>query len=180
MALRWYILKVRKDGRMVKDGLQKAFQDGKVSDLLGDIWVPIETVEKVVRGKKIIREVPLRFICVQLNFSEKITSSILDKVEGAGFFVGGSRRSGYKPEAVDVAEIEQMRSQIEKENSTKKKKDFYTEGDVIRIIEGPFSGVESTIKEVDLVKKKVTVAIKFFGNFRQTELNFNEIEKKID
>ena len=55
--------------------------------------------------------------------------------------------------------------------------DRYNEGDLVKIIHGPFEGIEGTITNIDRVNGLCTVSLIFFGSETPTEVEFASIEK---
>ena len=52
-----------------------------------------------------------------------------------------------------------------------------TEGDAVKIVDGPFKGQEGKIQEVDIEHGKVKVLIMVFGRETPVELDFLQIKK---
>ena len=50
-------------------------------------------------------------------------------------------------------------------------------GEVVKIIEGAFAGLEGQVTEVDGEKKKLKVNIDMFGRETSTELDFDQVDK---
>jgi len=50
-------------------------------------------------------------------------------------------------------------------------------GEVIKIIEGAFAGLEGQVTEVDEEKEKLKVNIDMFGRETSTELDFEQVDK---
>ena len=50
-------------------------------------------------------------------------------------------------------------------------------GEVVKIIEGAFAGLEGQVTEVDEEKEKLKVNIDMFGRETSTELDFDQVDK---
>ena len=50
-------------------------------------------------------------------------------------------------------------------------------GEVVKIIEGAFAGLEGQVTEVDGEKEKLKVNIDMFGRETSTELDFDQVDK---
>jgi transcriptional antiterminator NusG len=51
-------------------------------------------------------------------------------------------------------------------------------GESVKVIEGPFSGFDALIEEVNTEKKKLKVMVKIFGRKTPLELGFMQVEKQ--
>ena len=58
-----------------------------------------------------------------------------------------------------------------------KPKQSFSEGDTVRIIEGPFDSFTGNIEEVNLEKGKLRVMVGIFGRPTSVELDFLQVEK---
>ena len=53
----------------------------------------------------------------------------------------------------------------------------FTIGENVKVIDGPFSGFDGVIEEVNSEKKKLKVMVKIFGRKTPLELSFMQVEK---
>jgi transcriptional antiterminator NusG len=51
-------------------------------------------------------------------------------------------------------------------------------GESVKVIEGPFTGFDAVIEEVNNEKKKLKVSVKIFGRKTPLELGFMQVEKQ--
>ena len=53
----------------------------------------------------------------------------------------------------------------------------FTEGETVKVINGPFSTFDATIEKINKEKQKLEVTVKIFGRKTPVELSFTEVEK---
>ena len=51
------------------------------------------------------------------------------------------------------------------------------QGEVVSIIDGPFSGQSGEVKSIDVERFKLTVMVEMFGRETPVEVEFDQIEK---
>jgi transcriptional antiterminator NusG len=54
----------------------------------------------------------------------------------------------------------------------------FLEGDAVKVTDGPFSGFEAIVEEVNNEKKKLKVSVKIFGRKTPLELGFMQVAKE--
>ena len=54
----------------------------------------------------------------------------------------------------------------------------YSVNDAVKVTDGPFSGFDGIIEEVNAEKRKLKVMVKIFGRKTPLELAFNQVEKE--
>jgi transcriptional antiterminator NusG len=157
----------------VKQALEDRIQNEGVSDKFGDILVPTETVQEVVRGKKKIRERKFfpGYIFVQMEMSED-TWHLVKNIPKVSNFVGNQ-----KPTPVSEAEINNILKRMEIGAESPKPIAHFDEGDSVKVIDGAFGGFSGTVEAVKPDKQKVVVVVSIFGRATPVELEDTLVEK---
>jgi transcriptional antiterminator NusG len=81
-----------------------------------------------------------------------------------------------KPIPVSEEEARRLLKQVE-EGSTVPEDITYEVGTEVHVIDGPFSGFNGIISEVDNVKQKMNVTVLVFGRETSMELDFEQVER---
>jgi transcriptional antiterminator NusG len=90
---------------------------------------------------------------------------------GVTGFVGTSS----KPTPLPRHEVEAIQKYMKQ--STPQYKAEFTEGQAVRITDGPFDDFLGTVKDIDEEKGQVEVLINIFGRETPVELDFLQVEK---
>ena len=91
---------------------------------------------------------------------------IIKNVRGVTGFVG----SGTKPTPLTEEEVQQLG--IEKHEIVV----AYSEGDSVRINDGPLTSFIGTVDQIDIEKNKVRVIVSMFGRETPVELELDQVE----
>ncbi|MDA8168131.1 MAG: transcription termination/antitermination protein NusG [Nitrospiraceae bacterium] len=173
MAKKWYVVHTysgfeEKVKASVEDKVKRLGLDEKISRVM----IPTEKVIQLKSGKK--KETERKFypgyILVEMELDDE-TWHVIKSIPRVTSFVGGT-----KPMAVDEEEVEMIVQQIEKGVAPQVKTQF-EQGDIVRIIDGPFTNFTGYVEEVDMDHGKLRVMVSIFGRQTPVELNFFQVEK---
>ena len=99
---------------------------------------------------------------------------VVRNTPGVTGFVG-SHGAGSKPAPLLPEEVNHILRSI---GMSLRQNDLEVEvGEVVKIIEGAFAGLEGQVTEVDGEKEKLKVNIDMFGRETSTELDFDQVDK---
>tara|TARA_B100000886_G_C20369962_1_gene469057 strand:+ start:135 stop:782 length:648 start_codon:yes stop_codon:yes gene_type:complete len=172
---KWYIAKTATgQENKVSHSLKESIVNHKLTDFFSRILVPEETVVTNSGGKK--RTLKKKFfpgyILIKMIMNDRTWHLVksTDKITG---FVGGTVS---KPAPISNAEAESMLGQVETGFKRPKSSISFSEGDSVKVIEGPFATFIGTVEAVS-DKGKVKVNVSIFGRPTPVELEFNQVEK---
>lgn len=173
MAKNWYVVHTYSGyEEKTKVTLQEKIQAQHLEDKVGRILIPTEKVIELRAGKK--KEADKKFypgyILIEMELDEETWHMVRSTPRVSGF-VGGA-----KPVPIPDEEIQQILQQIEK-GPTAQVRTQFTQGEQVRIIDGPFSNFTGNIEEVDLDHGRLKVMVSIFGRLTPVELNFFQVEK---
>jgi len=181
MPKQWFIIHTYSGyERKVRDSLLSRIKAYGMEDEISQVLVPTETVVEL-RGNKRVESSRMFFpgyVLVQIETDERgeISEKAWHTVKGTPKvtgFVGGQRPSPLTPEEVDQI----LHHEAEAKEKPKPKVTF-AQGEVVRIIDGPFNGFTGKIEDVNLDKSTLKVAVTIFGRTTPVELDFLQVEKQ--
>ena len=142
-----------------------------MEDKIFDVIVPKKEVTKVKRGNRVEEEELIYpgYVLVQMEVTEDSWYVVRNTPRVTGFVGSGSH-----PDPLDESEVEELFAQMEADTS--EHEIDVSEGDPVRIIDGPFDEQEGTVDEVDPDRGKVKVLVSMFGRETPVELDFLQIE----
>jgi transcriptional antiterminator NusG len=173
MPKNWYVVHTYSGyEEKTKLTLEKKIQAQRLEDKVGRILIPTEKVIELRGGKK--READKKFypgyILIEMELDEETWHLVRNTPRVSGF-VGGA-----KPMPIPDEEVQQIIQQIEK-GPTAQGRTQFTQGEQVRIIDGPFSNFTGNIEEVDMDHGRLRVMVSIFGRQTPVELNFFQVEK---
>jgi transcriptional antiterminator NusG len=176
VAKRWYIVHTYSGfENKVKEALVERIKSHGLSELFGDIMVPMEKVVEMVKGQR--RESSRKFypgyILVQMEMNDDTWHLVKSTAKVTGF-VGGNET---KPTPVTDEEVERIVAQMAEGAKQPRPKYSFEEGDEVRVIDGPFNNFNGTVDEVYPDKGKLRVLISIFGRATPVELEFVQVSK---
>ena len=176
---KWYVLRVISGKeKKVKEYLDKAIARGGWSEIVKQVFLPVEKVYKVASGKKVMRERNYYPGYVMIEIMDgKLSDDLRDIIKNTTnviHFLGKEN-----PIALRKAEVNKMLGKMDEmsEAGGMSMIEPYIVGETIKIIEGPFNDFNGVIEEVNDEKKKLKVTVKIFGRATPVELSYMQVEK---
>jgi transcriptional antiterminator NusG len=158
---KWYVLRVISGKeKKVKEYLDKEISRGGWSEIVKQVFLPVEKVYKVASGKKVMRERNYYPGYVMIEIKEgKLSDDLRDIIKNTTnviHFLGKEN-----PIALRKAEVNKMLGKM----------DEMSEAGGMSMIEPYIVG------EVNDEKKKLKVTVKIFGRATPVELSYMQVEK---
>jgi len=174
MTRQWYVVHTYSGyEKKVKESLMNRIEAEGVQDRFGDVLIPSETVVEMKKGKKRTgtRSFFPGYLLVQMELDEKTWHLVRHTPKVTGF-VGGK-----SPAPIPQSEVEEIRSQMAEGRLKPKPKVTFTEGESVRVTDGPFSNFNGIVESIKPDKGKVVVLVSIFGRATPVELDFTQVEK---
>lgn len=151
-----------------------------LSHWVSDIVVPMERVLTTCKGGKkqekekifmpgyLFLEVPSESYVQELV-------SVMRSVADVLYFVAPSR--GAPPEPLSEQEIALILSRARAKEPIPEALHDLSVGQLVRIIDGPFAGLEGTVAEVFPEKQRARIQVKMFNRETPVEIQYRQIER---
>lgn len=173
--LKWYIVNTQTScEQMAKASIEERVRSLHLEDKFGQILIPSESVVELVKGKKATRSRKFfpGYIFVQMVMEDS-TWHIVKNASKVTGFVGGK----VKPPEVPEDEVMRVTKQMEMGAEKVQPKVKFSVGESVQVIDGPFSGFNGAVEEINPEKGKVKVLVSIFGRPTPVELDFVQVEK---
>jgi transcriptional antiterminator NusG len=172
---KWYSLRVYSGQESkVKAHLDNTIQFEGMEEYFGRIIVPSEPVLEMRGGKKRLKNRVFfpGYILIEMVHNTK-TAHIVQETPGVISFVGPKNN----PQVVRPDEVDTILRRVERQDTEVEKVDVpFHLGDVIRVMDGPFSDFTGVVEEINEEKKKVKVSVSIFGRPTPVELDFLQVQ----
>lgn len=172
---KWYVVNAHSGMEYkAKLSLEERVKSLKKEELISEVIVPEETVVELVRGQKKTtkRKFFPGYILVKMKLTDESWHLIKNTPKITGF-VGDKRN----PAPVPESEIQRMTNRISEGATRPKSKVSFSEGEKVRVVDGPFNNFNGVIEDVNADKGKLRVLVSIFGRSTPVELDFVQVEK---
>ena len=180
---KWYVLRVVSGKeRSVKEYLDKDIARSGWTDIIKQVFLPMEKVYKVQNGKKVMREKNYFPGYLMLEVADgKLNDDIVQHVSNITnimHFLTDGKGSKGNIISLRKSEVNKMLGKVDEMNDQGAVlSEPFIIGETIKIIEGPFNDFNGVIEEVNDEKKKLRVTVKIFGRSTPVELSYVQVEK---
>jgi transcriptional antiterminator NusG len=173
----WYVIHTYAGyENKVKANLQSRIGSMQMEDKIFDVVIPMEDVMEIKGGKKQVvqKKVFPGYLLVKMFYDNDSWYVVRNTPGVTGFVSSGT---GSKPTPLSRREVEKI---LAVKEETKVKPQFrleWEEGDVVRIVAGPFADFTGTISEINVEQSKLKVMVNIFDRETPVELAFDQVAK---
>jgi transcription termination/antitermination protein NusG len=173
----WYVVHTYSGyENKVKTNLHQRIGSMQMEDKIFDVVIPLEDVMEIKGGKKQVvqRKVFPGYLLVRMIYDNDSWYVVRNTPGVTGFVSSGT---GTKPTPLSAREVEKI---LAVKQETAKKPEYrleWEEGDVVRIIAGPFADFTGTISEINVEQSKLRVMVNIFDRETPVELAFDQVAK---
>jgi len=159
----------------VKANLESRIHTMQMEDKIFRVHIPMEDVMEIKSGKKQIvqKKVFPGYLLVKMLYDNDSWYVVRNTPGVTGFVSAGT---GSKPTPLSKREVEKILV-VKKEEQKPQVRLGFEEGDVVRIISGPFADFNGTISEINPDQAKLKVLVNIFDRETPVELSFDQVAK---
>ncbi len=175
----WYVLRaISGKEAKVKEVLDGAIRNTGLGDYVFQVLIPTEKVMAVKNGKKVVKEKNLYsgYVFVECILTGEVlyelrnTTNVIDFLRGRG--------KDARPESLRESEVRRMLGAADELSDAAAEGNDFIVGEAVKVTDGPFSGFDGVIEEVNREKKKLKVMVKIFGRKTPLELENSQVVRE--
>ena len=173
---RWYVVNTYSGHEnRVKENLEKRVETMGIQDSLFRIVVAEEPEIEIKNGKKVekMHNMFPAYVFVEMKMTDEAWYVVRNTPGVTGFI--GSSGGGAKPFPVSPDEMESILRRMGK--SDKKVEVNFSIGDTVKILSGPFSGMEGRVSSMNDQTQVASVLTLLFGRETPTDIDYTALQK---
>lgn len=171
---RWYVVHVYSGHeKKIAEALRQRAQTLHLTDKIVAVLIPTQDKIQIRRGMRrtVSEKIFPGYMLVKLEMTDDAWLAIRT-TDGVTGFVGMSS----KPTPLPKSEVEAILQYTQQDGEASYKADF-TEGEAVKVVDGPFNDFLGSVDKIDEEKGKVTVLLNIFGRETPVELDFLQVKK---
>ena len=173
----WYVLHTYAGyENKVKANLHSRIGSMQMEDKIFDVVIPMEDVMEIKGGKKQVvqKKIFPGYLLVKMIYDNDSWYVVRNTPGVTGFVSSGT---GSKPTPLSPREVEKILA-VKQETQVKPQYRLeWSEGDVVRIITGPFADFTGTIAEINVEQSKLKILVNIFDRETPVEMAFDQVAK---
>lgn len=177
----WYVVRCFSGHeKKVKEYLEREIEMQGLEDRITEVLIPTETVIEIRSGKKKTREKNFfpGYILVETIYDDNVNQLISNAPSVIGFLKND--KSSKKPTPLKKPEVDRILGRVTENKEMLASGGLveipFSEGDMVKVVDGPFKGFDGTVEEVFPDKLKLRVLVSIFGRKTPVEVDINQVE----
>lgn len=170
---RWYVVHTYSGHEnKVAEALKQRAETLDLTNKIISVLIPTQEKIQIKRGqrKNVVEKIFPGYMLVQMELTDNSWLAVRT-TQGVTGFVG----VGNKPTPLPKHEVEAIKKYMTQ--AAPQYKADYTEGEAIRIVDGPFNDFLGTVNAIDEEKGQVEVLVNIFGRETPVTLDFLQVKK---
>ncbi|NBV41334.1 transcription termination/antitermination factor NusG [bacterium] len=172
----WYIVQCfSAQEYKVKDRIEKLVEEKSYQNRLFRVLVPEEETIEIKNNKRVEKTTKIYpgYVFIQMIYDNDIYYDIRSILGVSGFV-------GTRNYPTPVTEDEMLKILRKVGDKTRKIDVDFEEGEVIKVVAGPFRGYSGPISEINAEKGSLKALISIFGRETPVQLDFDQVEKSVE
>ncbi len=174
--MQWYVIHAFSGyEKKVKNSLMEKIKLNNLENEFGKILIPTENIIEIKLGekKKSERKFFPGYILIEMTMNNE-NWHMVKNISNVFGFIGD--KAGH-PLAISEDEKKKIFEKIKESSEKPKPKILFEPGEMVRIINGPFSDFNGTVEEVNYDKNRLCIGVLIFGRSTPIDLDFSQVEK---
>jgi len=177
MGQQWYVLRaVSGKEAKVKEYIEAEMKHNPLlQEHVSQVLIPVEKHATLRNGKRVVKDkISLPgYVFVEASLVGDVAHTLRFMPNVLGFLGGLDN-----PSPVPQSDINKMLGTAEETELVDDVTIPYVVDETVKVTDGPFSGFNGVIEEVNTEKRKLKVMVKIFGRKTPLELSFMQVEKE--
>lgn len=177
----WYVVRCfSSHEKKVKEFLEREIEEQGIGHKIEEILIPTETIVEIRSGKKRTKEKNFfpGYILLKTKYDEEVNNLVQSAPSCLGFLKAG--KNDPDPTPLKQREVERILGRVYDNIEMAEQGGVvdipYKEGDIVKVIDGPFKEFDGTVQEVLADKLKLRVLVSIFGRKTPVEVDLNQVE----
>lgn len=177
----WYVVRCFSGHeKKVKEYLEREIDMQGLDDRITEVLIPTETVIEIRAGKKRTREKNFfpGYILVEALYDDNVNQLISNAPSVIGFLKND--KTSKRPTPLKKQEVDRILGRVTENREIMASGGLveipFGEGDMVKVVDGPFKGFDGTVEEVFPDKLKLRVLVSIFGRKTPVEVDVNQVE----
>lgn len=175
--MHWYVITTLSSHEdKVKKLIERQKEKWPDGAKVGQVKIPLHEVAELRGGKKRVVKKKLMpgYVFLEADLTDELHQKIRTLPGIMGFV-----STGTEPQVLSEEELHSLFTEMGPAVQDEKQapRIFFSEGEIVRIIDGPFANFQGTIDDVNPEKGKVRVRVEIFGRATPVELDYLQVSK---
>lgn len=177
----WYVVRCFSGHeKKVKEFLEREIAEKGLEDRIVDLLIPTETVIEIRSGKKRTREKNFfpGYMLVQAIYDDTVNQVISNTPSVIGFLK--TDKTSKAPTSLRPDEVDRILGRVTHNRELVASGGMveipFKQGDLIKVVDGPFKDFDGTVEEVYPDKMKLRVLVSIFGRKTPVEVDVDQVE----
>ena len=171
----WYVVRCfSSHENKVRDFLEREIEEQGLEDKVKEVLVPTETIVEIRGGKKKTREKNFfpGYILLNTHYDEEVNNLVQSAPSCLGFLKVGKTQT--VPHPLKKHEVQRIIGRVREGGEENANIEIpFSEGDLVKVISGPFKDFDGTVQEVNTDKLKLRVFALIVVRQKSVEVDAN-------